>query len=112
MKPLVVVLLAVAAASAKPVHLRCDYLQNPVGIDGPAPRFSWQSDNTERNWRQAAYRITVTDSSSAQVWDSGRREWSESVGIVYRGIALQPRTRYYWTVRVWDTGGSETISEE
>ncbi|HZU27826.1 MAG TPA: family 78 glycoside hydrolase catalytic domain [Bryobacteraceae bacterium] len=112
MKPLVVMLLAVAAASGKPVHLRCNYRENPLGIDDPTPRFSWQSNNTERNWRQAAYQITVTDSSSAPVWDSGRRESPESVGIVYGGPKPQPGHRYYWTVRVWDSAGAEAASEE
>ena len=48
-----------SAASAAPVHLRCEYLENPLGIDTASPHLSWQSDNTERNWKQAAYEILV-----------------------------------------------------
>ena len=43
-----------------------------------APHLSWQSDNTERNWRQAAYEILVASSDEslragkADIWDSGK----------------------------------------
>ncbi|MGA3028395.1 MAG: rhamnosidase, partial [Bryobacteraceae bacterium] len=98
-----------AGAVAAPVHLRCEYLVNPMGIDAPAPRLSWQSDNTERDWRQTAYEIRVAGSagrlSKPDVWDSGKQASGESVGIAYAGPALEARRRYYWTVRVWDSNG-------
>jgi alpha-L-rhamnosidase len=94
---------------AGPVHLRCEYLENPLGIDAPAPGLSWQSDNKERNWVQSAYEIRVATSADGlgapDVWDSGKQASAESVGIVYGGPKLQPRERYYWTVRVWDAQG-------
>ena len=109
---LVVAVFGVAATvSANPVKLRCAYRENPLGIDVPAPQLSWQSDNTERNWRQSAYEILVATQSDllapgkADVWDSGKQTSSESVAISYGGPALQPRTRYFWTVRVWDSNG-------
>ena len=100
-----------ATASANPVKLRCAYRKNPLGIDVPAPQLSWQSDNTERNWRQSAYEILVATQSNllasgkADVWDSGKQTSAESVAISYGGPALQPKTRYFWTVRVWDSNG-------
>jgi alpha-L-rhamnosidase len=93
------------------VKLRCGYLQNPLGIDIPAPQLSWQSDNTERNWRQSAYEILVASNvkllapEKVDVWDSGKQLSSDSVGIAYAGPALQPQTRYFWAVRVWDANG-------
>lgn len=36
----------------------------------------------------------------------------ESVGVVYQGKALQPSTRYYWKVSVWDESGTEITSTE
>ena len=89
-----------SAAVATPVDLRCEYLENPLGIDRAAPQLSWQSDNTERNWTQAAYQVLVSSSLDrlragiADVWDSGKAESTESVGIVYRGPALESRRRY------------------
>jgi len=107
-----------ASALATPVHLRCEYLVNPLGLDQVAPRLSWQSDNSEHNWRQTAYQILVATSAeglssgSADIWDSGRRESDESVGISYSGPALQSRHRYYWKVRVWDSAGQPSDSTE
>ena len=109
---------ATATASATPVHLRCEYLQNPLGIDIAAPRLSWQSDSTERNWRQAAYEVLVASSSDrlqsghADVWDSGKTSSDESVGIAYKGPGLESRKRYYWKVRVWDSSGHVSDSVE
>ncbi len=105
-------------SQAAPVKLRCDYRENPLGIDDTAPHFSWQSDNTGRNWRQSAYQIIVASSAqnlydgNADVWDSGKQSSDESLGIAYGGPTLQSRKRYYWTVRVWDTTGRESQASE
>jgi alpha-L-rhamnosidase len=101
-----------------PVHLRCEYRENPLGIDAPAPRLSWQSDSSERNWKQASYQLLVASSpdrlrsGQADIWDSGKTSSDESVGIAYKGPALESRKRYYWRVRVWDAGGSGAESTE
>ncbi|MGA8442317.1 MAG: family 78 glycoside hydrolase catalytic domain [Candidatus Sulfotelmatobacter sp.] len=106
------------AAFAAPLHLRCEYLENPLGIDQASPHLSWQSDNTERDWKQSAYEILVASSAEllpagkADIWDSGKTTSAESVGIVYHGPALESRERYYWKVRVWDAGGQESESVE
>jgi alpha-L-rhamnosidase len=113
-----VVMFAALLSHAAPVHLRTDYRENPLGMDDPTPRLSWQSDSTERNWRQSAYEILVAGtpedlfSGNANVWDSGKQSSAESVGIAYGGPALQPRKRYYWTVRVWDANGQRSEPRE
>ena len=114
----IAIFMLAAAAYAKPVHLRCEYLENPLGIDVASPRLSWQSDSTERNWKQAAYEVVVTGSDEslradrADIWDSGKVDSAESVGIVYQGPALTSRKRYYWKVRVWNSGGQVSESTE
>jgi len=106
-----------SAAFATPVHLRCEYLENPLGIDAASPHLSWQSDNTEPNWTQSAYEIFVASSEvnlssgKADIWDTGKIDSAESVGIAYRGPALESRKRYYWKVRVWDGAGQQSESE-
>ena len=98
-------------ACAKPVRLRCDYRDSPLGIDDTSPHLSWQSDNHEQNWRQTAYQLLVASSpaclkeAKADIWDSERVASDESVGIAYSGPPLESRRRYYWTVRVWDSAG-------
>jgi alpha-L-rhamnosidase len=107
-----------SAASATPVHLRCEYLQNPLGIDAATPHLSWHSDSTERNWKQSAYEVLVASSADgiraakADVWDSGKMNSDASVGIAYAGPALESRRRYYWKVRVWDAAGNASDSAE
>src|ERR1700733_4374184 len=113
-----IVIMFTSAAFAAPLHLRCEYLENPLGIDKVSPHLSWQSDNTERDWKQSAYEILVASSTKllragkVDIWDSGKTISAESVGIVYRGPALESRQRYYWKVRVWDAGGEVAESAE
>jgi alpha-L-rhamnosidase len=115
--PIVFVVLTALAAAA-PVHLRCEYLVNPLGIDQTTPHLSWQSENSEHNWKQAGYQILVASSpqllssGTADIWDSGRKDSSESVDIGYAGPELSSRRRYYWKVRVWDTSGKVSESAE
>jgi alpha-L-rhamnosidase len=107
-----------SAALATPVHLRCEYMENPLGIDSVRPHLSWQSDNTERNWRQSAYEILVATNDEdlragkADIWDSGKVDSTESVGIAYAGPSLESRRRYHWKVRVWDAAGQVAESLE
>jgi len=102
-------------AEAKPMHLRVEHLENPLGIDILTPRFSWRTETAERNWRQSAYQISIASGpaklKAPDVWDSGKQPSSDSVGIVYEGPALQSRKRYYWSVRTWDAGGRSVDSE-
>ena len=100
--------------AANPVHLLCNHLANPLGIGSGKPRLSWQSDSTERNWHQSAYRILIASSANSlrqgkgDVWDSGKVEAAQSVGIAYGGPTLESRKRYVWTVAVWDASGHES----
>ncbi len=114
----IVMVMLTSVASAIPVRLRCEYLQNPLGIDIASPHLSWQSDSAERNWKQVAYEVLVASNeenlqaAKADIWDSGKIESGESVGIVYHGPALESRKRYYWRVRVWDGAGQVSESAE
>ena len=107
-----------ASAFATPIHLRCEYMANPLGIDKTTPNLSWQSDNTERDWEQVAYQILVATNveglrmGKADVWDSGKINSAESVGIAYAGAMLESRRRYYWKVRAWDKRGQMSESSE
>lgn len=107
-----------AVAAATPIHLRCEYQKNPLGIDALTPHLSWQSDNSERNWKQTAYQLLIASSldrlraGQGDVWDSGKTDSEDSVGIPYNGPPLESRKRYYWSVRVWDARGQVFQSTE
>ena len=95
--------------SAEPVHLLCNHLVNPLGIDAGKPRLSWQSNDAGRNWTQSAYRILVARNQkllspgAADVWDSGKISSAQSLSVLYAGPDLVSRQRYFWTVQVWDS---------
>ena len=96
-----------AAAPCVPVGLRCEHLTAPLGIDAAAPRLGWRLDDSRPGALQRACRIVVgTDSAAVAagrggVWDSGRMD-SDGMLVRYAGPKLDPFTRYYWAVTVWD----------
>ncbi|MFF7654765.1 alpha-L-rhamnosidase [Streptomyces sp. NPDC007983] len=104
-----------AAAESRPtagLRIRSttvEYATHPLGLDTPRPRLSWILESDARDQSQSAYRIRVATSpdrlGDPDVWDSGKRTSSRSVLVDYDGPALRPRTRYHWSVRVWDDRG-------
>ncbi len=100
-----------ATAFTGPVQLQVDNLRTPLGIDDPAPIFSWQLRDPARGARQTAYEIFVAsqpellNGGNADVWQSGRVESGESLNIRYAGPPLKPSTRYYWRVKLWGADG-------
>jgi alpha-L-rhamnosidase len=122
------ILLAVAVPSAAvfggtitPERLRCEYLDNPLGIDVVEPRLSWElraNDENARGLRQNAYQVQVASSPGLLVagkidlWDSGKVESDETIGIAYAGEKLRSRDRCHWRVRVWDQDGRPSAWSE
>ena len=46
-----------AVADMNVVALRCEYLQDPLGIDETQPRLSWRVESDQRGQKQTAYRV-------------------------------------------------------
>lgn len=93
----------------KVLNLMVNYRRNPLGIDDPHPRLSWQIEAETRGFVQSAYQIQVAcdpDFAADPVWDSGKLNSEFNVHIEYQGPDLQSRIRYYFRVRVWDTQGN------
>ncbi|WNI26546.1 alpha-L-rhamnosidase [Streptomyces sp. ITFR-16] len=84
-----------------------EYVSHPLGLDAPHPRFSWPMTSGEQDVRQSAYQVRVATTAAKlehpDVWDSGKVVSADSVLVPYAGPELAPRTRYFWSVRVWDT---------
>lgn len=118
---LILLSLLAMAISGKTQHtvavanLRCEYLNNPLGIDAQHPRLSWELVSEAKNKKQKAYQILVsTDSvalaqNKADAWDSRKKSSVQTNQIAYQGKPLKPFTLYFWKVRVWDE--TETPSE-
>jgi alpha-L-rhamnosidase len=101
---------AISGASG-PVDLRVDNLVTPLGIDDPAPSFSWELRDPAAGAKQTAYQVDVFGSPDSLSdiklawWSSGRVESAQSLNVRYSGPPLKPSTRYYWRVTVWGAGG-------
>ena len=86
--------------------LRCEYQQDPVGVDTSHPQLGWQLESLDRGVRQVAYQVLVARtpeflaSDQGDLWDSGKVKSSESVHMPYGGSALSSRLRCYWKARV------------
>lgn len=95
----------------KPERLKCESLVTPLGMDAEKPTLSWQLRDTRDGAKQNAYEVQVALSAAnlaagkADVWDSGKVESSDSIGVVYGGPAMQASKRYFWRVLVWDGEG-------
>ena len=89
-------------------QLRCEYLVNPLGIDEPHPRLSWQIDANPRTrgHKQTAYQILVASKErllqkgTGDLWDSGKIASDETVNIGYQGRPLPSRQICFWKVKI------------
>ncbi|HEY3862075.1 MAG TPA: glycoside hydrolase family 78 protein [Verrucomicrobiae bacterium] len=106
--------VACQAARLAPDSLRCEYLAGPLGIDETAPRLSWLVHSSRRGEGQTACQILVASSpkllsrDSGDLWDSGRLEGADTIGIAYQGRPLSSGEFCYWKVRVWDADGKRS----
>lgn len=100
-------------AKLQAVHLRCEYMRNPIGFGAAAPRLSWRLASDGFHVMQRAYRIQVSGGLAGfdekeLVWDTGRVDSDRSVLVDYGGLPLQARGRYRFRVKVWDAAGRES----
>jgi alpha-L-rhamnosidase len=92
-------------------QLRCEDLDQPQGLDSPAPRLSWMEHSNRQHEFQTAYQILVASSPArlatgqADLWDSGKVASDQSIQVNYAGKPLAARSQCFWQVRVWDQTG-------
>ena len=97
------------------VSLKCENLDNPLGIDTYEIHLSWELNSPFRNKKQSAYQILVSGSEKSlsenrgDLWSSGKVICGSSVQIMYEGKMLQSGRRAWWKVRVWDEKGNVSI---
>ena len=95
-------------APQKPVNLQVNYCIEPIGIDDPKPRFSWNVIDNDRGEIQTAYEIIVSSSLSAlnsndgDIWNSGKTSSNRQTGVAFKGKTLSSQTQYWWKVRTYD----------
>lgn len=95
-----------------PDRLRCEYLNNPLGVDTARPRLSWWLNDPRPAELQTAYQIqaasapAVLQSGSADLWDSGYVAGQQTLNVAYQGRALGSGERVWWRVRCYDSDGT------
>jgi alpha-L-rhamnosidase len=103
--------VALANAAVQLDRLRCEYLNNPLGIDALKPELSWVLRSDDRGQRQTAYQVLVASTPESlqqdkgDLWDSGKVASDQSTFVVYAGKPLTSHLRCHWKVRVWDKDG-------
>ena len=109
--------LTARPASLQITELRCEYRQEPLGLDEVHPRLSWILEPTRRarrGQRQTAFEVLVATTpallraGAADLWDSGRVNSDQSIQVRYGGAELRSSQQCYWSVRVWDEAGRPT----
>ncbi len=87
----------------KITHLKTNHVTNPLGFAIEQPIFSWIVEDTPDTVQTAAQVLVSLDAAFDRViFDSGRVAGQGLDSLAYRPpLALAPRTRYFWKVRVW-----------
>lgn len=105
-------------AQVSVTNLRCEQLQNPMGIDVLQPRLSWQVQSKQRNVVQQSYQVIVSSSeqklkaNDGDVWNSGVVPSSQAAHVVYAGSGLHSGTKYFWKVNVVTNKGNAVSTEK
>jgi alpha-L-rhamnosidase len=100
-----------AQGSLAPACLRCEFADNPLGVDVGSPRLSWKLESTSRAEEQTSFQILVASTpgglaeGKSDLWDSGRVFTNQSLCVSYRGQPLKSSQPAFWKVRVWDKAG-------
>ena len=108
-------------SALKPTDLRCEFLNEPKGLDSKNPRLSWiLESNDEKAIAQAqkAYRVRVDSNlndakqNAGKIWDSGWVDSNASACVVYDGKKLTSDSSYFWTVQIKDQDNNvSTVSD-
>ncbi|WP_297070123.1 alpha-L-rhamnosidase [uncultured Duncaniella sp.] len=108
MNKIVLGLLSVIFASAsavggplKPVNLRCEYRNTPIGIDVETPRLTWEYDGTSPD-NVTGCHIELIDNDGKTVWQCDTTAVNR---IVYDGPRLTSQSRYTWRIIATDSKG-------
>ena len=109
--------LTKVSAQVKLENLRCEMLENPLGIDVAQPRLSWQIVSSTRNTQQQAYQVLVASSleklaaNEGDLWDSGKTNSTQSIHVTYSGKRLTSRMQCFWKIKSWTSAGESQWSE-
>ena len=91
--------------------MKVNHLTNPLGFRMMRTVFSWKvKDAAGKRQTQARIRIASDDAMTDILADTGWDAAADSLGYKV-SFALEPVTRYYWTVAVQSDAGEEAVSD-
>jgi alpha-L-rhamnosidase len=105
---------AIFAQSIRPVSLKCEYQEEPGGIDTKNPSLSWLLEASApdlRGQKQTAYQVLVASSPEiladdrGDMWNSGWVKSDQNTQVLYAGKSIRSLDRCFWKVRVEDAAG-------
>jgi alpha-L-rhamnosidase len=92
-----------------PLRLRCEYLDEPLGVDTASPRLSWSVESEVRGERPRSWQVLVSSApellrnDTGDFWDSHAVDAAAGPATLeYAGEPLLSCARYHWKVRWWD----------
>ncbi len=98
--------------------LRCEYSNNPIGIDESQPRFTWQLQSEGDSVLQNAYQISIASSlilleqGKPDIWQSNKTMSDAQSSYLESSDKLQSFQKYYWNVKIWTNLSTKpTVSE-
>ncbi len=105
------------SANLNVIDLRCEHLDNPLGLDEPRPRLSWRLADPRPGARQTAYQLAAASrpdllEQKPDLWDSGKVASNQSLDILWKGGRLGSRRQVFWRVRAWDHTGAVSCWSE
>jgi len=99
-------------------NLRVETRIDPLALDVPNPRLTWEIISQKRNVKQKFYRIIVAstkeklEAGEGDLWDSGKVRSGNSIQVPYDGKTLKSRQLCFWKVRVWCGKNGDDWSEQ
>ena len=106
---------AYSQVSARVEGLHTEHLINPIGIDEIHPRLNWMLKDSQQGAKQSAYQLIIGTDSSALKGGEGN-SWSTTkinsaaMLVTYQGKPLNPFTKYFWQVKLWNQKGKQLTS--
>ncbi|MFK4344399.1 MULTISPECIES: family 78 glycoside hydrolase catalytic domain [unclassified Paenibacillus] len=93
--------------------LRCEHLNNPIGLGCKKPRLSWQIESDKMYVSQKRFQLQVSVNLTFEplIWNHFSYS-DQSILFPYEGPPLESGQRYYYRVKVWAQGAGDTEAEE
>jgi len=87
-------------------NIKCDFLNNPLGLDNPVPTFSYEISSQQSSVCQKSYRIMIASSKDNLAkgifdkWDSNLVNSNETINIKYEGEPLSSFDICYYQISI------------